>query len=171
MEWLFENDRHWTWVDIWCGYVPHDWKGLRGGMSVVPHRQAEANHKYMSSYDPEKPSRYITYLDANSLYSWSMIKYLPHGGFKSIDPGSFNLSNVRGDSEKDHILDVDLTYPKELHDAHNDYPYCCEHKILEDDMLSPYSKFIAKKHELARGKSSELISSLTWQGKLCYTWN
>ena len=28
-------------------------------------------------------------------------------------------------------------------------------------MLSPYSKFIAKKHELARGKSSKLISSLT----------
>ena len=33
--------------------------------------------------------------------------------------------------------------------------------MLEDDMLSPYSKFIAKKHELARGKSSKLISSLT----------
>ena len=71
------------------------------------------------------------------------------------------MDNVRGDSEKGHILEVNLTYPKELHDAHNDYPYCCEHKILEDDMLSPYSKFIAKKHELARGKSSKLISSLT----------
>ena len=54
-----------------------------------------------------------------------------------------------------------MTYPKELHDAHNDFPYCCEHKILEDDMLSTYSKFNAKKYELARGKSSKLISSLT----------
>ena len=136
-------------------------KGLRGGMSVISHRKAEANNKYMSSYDPEKPSNYITYLDANSLYSWSMIQYLPYGGFKWIEPESFNLSNVRKDSEKGHILEVDLTYPKELHDAHNDYPYCCEHKILEDDMLSPYSKFIAKKHELTKGKSSKLISSLT----------
>ena len=106
-------------------------KGLRGGMSVISHRKAEANNKYMSSYDPEKPSRYITYLDANSLYSWSMIQYLPYGGFNWIDPASFNLDNVIGDSGKGHILEVDLTYPKELHDAHNDYPYCCEHKILD----------------------------------------
>ena len=115
----------------------------------------------MSSYDSEKPSWYITYLDANSLYSWSKIQYLPYGGFKWINPGSFNISNVKDYSEKGHILEVDLSYPKELHDAHNEYPYCCEHKLLEDDMLSSYSKFIAKKHELARGKSSILISSLT----------
>ena len=65
-------------------------KGLRGGISIISHGQAEAKHKYMSSYDPEKPSRYITYLDANSLYSWSIILYLQSGGFKWIDPGSFN---------------------------------------------------------------------------------
>ena len=50
-------------------------KGLRGGMSVISHRKAEANNKYMISYDPKKPSKYITYLDANSLYLWSMIQY------------------------------------------------------------------------------------------------
>ena len=116
--------------------------GLRGGMSVISQRKAEATNEYMSSYDPEKPSRYITYLDANSLYSWSMIQYLPYGGFKWIDPGSFTISNVRHDSKKGHISEVDLSYPKELHDAHNEYPYCCEHKLLEDDMLSSYSKFI-----------------------------
>ena len=44
-------------------------KGLRGGMSVISHRKAEANNKYIKTYDPEKPSKYITYLDANSLYS------------------------------------------------------------------------------------------------------
>ena len=57
-------------------------KGLRGGMSVITHRKAVANNKYMSSYDPDKPSKYITYLDAKSLYSWSMNQYLPYGGFK-----------------------------------------------------------------------------------------
>ena len=135
-------------------------KGLRGGMSVISHRKAEANNKYMTSYDPEKPSKYITYLDANSLYSWSMIQYLPYGGFKWIDPEMFDLNKVTSDSETGHILEVDLLYPKEIHEANNDYPFCCEHKILENDMLSPYAKFIADKHELSSGKSSKLIASM-----------
>ena len=116
-------------------------KGLRG----ISHRKAEVNNKYMNSYDPEKPLKYIIYLDANSLYSWSMIQYLPYAGFKWIDPEMFDLNNVRADSERSHILEVDLLYPKEIHKANNDYPFCCEHKILEDDMLSPYAKFIAEK--------------------------
>ena len=144
-------------------------------MSVISHRRAEANNKYMTLYDPEKPSTYISYLDANSLYSWSMVQYLPYGGFKWIDPESFNLSDVRGDSEIGHILEVDLTDPKELHDdAHNEYPYCCEHKMLEVDMLSSYSRYIAEKHELTIGSartSSKLISSLTDNRTLCYTRN
>ena len=68
---------------------------------------------------------------------------------------------MRGDSEVGHILEVDLSYPKELHDAHNEYPYCCEHATLRDDLLSPHAKHIAEKHELTIGKSSKLISSLT----------
>ena len=40
-------------------------------------------------------------------------------------------------------------------------PYCCEHATLRDDLISPYAKHIAEKHELTIGKSSKLISSLT----------
>ena len=119
-------------------------KVLRGGMSIISHRKAESNNKYMSSYDPEKPSKYITYLHANSLFSWCMIQYSPYGSFEWIDPEKFNSNNVREDSDEGHILAVKLTYPKELHNTHNEYQYCCEHNILEDGMLSPYSKFIAK---------------------------
>ena len=135
-------------------------KGLRGGMSVITHRKAEANNKYMKSYDPQKPSKYITYLDANSLYPWAMNQYLPYGGFTWVNPNKFNLENVKPDSEIGHILEVDLTYPNELHDFHNEYPYCCDHVTLKDDMLSPYAKLIAEKHGLASGKSSKLVSSL-----------
>ena len=67
-----------------------------------------------------------------------MIQYLPYGGFKWIDPGSFNSVNVKADSHISHILEVDLSYPKELHDAHNEYPYCFEHTTLKDDVLSPF---------------------------------
>ena len=32
--------------------------------------QSGTNTKYMKSYDDSKPSKYITYLDANNLYGW-----------------------------------------------------------------------------------------------------
>ena len=54
---------------------------IRGGVSYICERYAKANHKYISDYDPTKPSTYITYLDANNLYGWAMNEDLPTGGF------------------------------------------------------------------------------------------
>ena len=54
-------------------------KGSRGGNSYIAKRYAKANNKYMSDYDPEKPSTFITYLDKNNLHGWSMSEYLPYG--------------------------------------------------------------------------------------------
>ena len=130
-------------------------KGLRGGMSVISHRKSEANNKYMKSYDPQKPSKYITFLDANSLYPWAMNHYLPYRSFRWVNPDEFILKNVKPDSDIRNILDVDLTYSKELHDFHNEYPFCCEHRTLNDDMLSPYAKCIAEKHGLKKTKNTK----------------
>ena len=70
-------------------------KGLRGGLSVITHRKATANNKYMKDYDNNKPDIYIPYLDANNLYGWAMKQYLPYGGFKWKDPEEFVLNNVK----------------------------------------------------------------------------
>lgn len=43
-------------------------RGIRGGIAMISHRHAAANNRYMSTYDPTKPSSFITYLDANNLY-------------------------------------------------------------------------------------------------------
>ena len=43
-------------------------KGIRGGISHISKRYAEANNKYMKSYDSSKKSKFIQYLDANNLY-------------------------------------------------------------------------------------------------------
>ena len=39
----------------------------------------------MKSYGNNKPSKYVTNLDANNLYSWSMSQYLPYSEFKLLN--------------------------------------------------------------------------------------
>ena len=68
------------------------------------------------AYNPSKPSKFITYLDANNLYGWAMSKKLPTGGFKWMTEGEHE--NWRGIPR---ILEVALEYPAELHNLHNDY--------------------------------------------------
>ena len=53
-------------------------KGMRGGVSYIAKRHSNANNKYMECYDNSKESKYITYLDANSLYGWAMGQYLTY---------------------------------------------------------------------------------------------
>ena len=36
----------------------------------------------MQSYDANKSSKFITYLDVNNLYGWAMSQYLPDSGSK-----------------------------------------------------------------------------------------
>ena len=57
-------------------------KGLSGGISYIAKRYAKANKKYLNDYDAKKPSTFISYLDMNKLYGWTMSEYLPYEGFK-----------------------------------------------------------------------------------------
>ena len=43
-------------------------KGIRGGVSMISTRYGKANNPYMKDYDPDKPTKYISYLDANNLF-------------------------------------------------------------------------------------------------------
>ena len=114
-------------------------KGLRGGISYIAHRHPEANNKYMKNYDLDKLISYLLYLDASNLYGWAMSKPLPYGNFKWVYPDTvFYLDDKKNILVGDtlipkkkgigHIYEVDLEYPKELHDLHNDYP-CAPEKI------------------------------------------
>ena len=91
-------------------------KGIRGGVSMINNRYGKANNKYMGkSFKDIEPYKYITYLDANNLYSWAMSKPFPTHGIK-------RKVNVLETWEKHScILEVDLKYPKSLHDLHSDY--------------------------------------------------
>ena len=139
-------------------------KGLRGGISYIANRYAKANNKYMSEYDENMPSKYIMYLDANNLYGWAMSQYLPTGGFKWLTEkqiNKINLAQYNEDSNKGLILEVDLEYPKELHESHNSYPLAAEKVKVTDDMLSEYCKTIATKYNISTGLVHKLIPTLS----------
>ena len=138
-------------------------KGLRGGISYIANRYGKANNKYMKEYNEKAPSKYIMYLDANNLYGWAMSQYLPTGGFrwmtqKQID--KINLTKYEVDSKKGLILEVDLEYPEELHDLHNDYPLAPEKVKVAKDMLSEYCQNIAEKYGISTGLVYKLIPTL-----------
>ena len=138
-------------------------KGLRGGISYIAHRYGKANNKYMSSYNPQEENSYLMYLDANNLYGWAMSQPLPYGDFKWLDfkdPEEIELFNYHQYSDKGIILEVDLEYPEELHDLHNDYPCAPEKICVSNDMLSDYCREIKNLHGNSSGTVPKLITSL-----------
>jgi hypothetical protein len=118
-------------------------RGIRGGISVISHRHSKANNKYLSDFDKNEESKFIAYLDANSLYGWAMIQSLATGDFKWEKPEEFNeeiILKLLDDAKTGYIFDVDLEYPQDLHDKHNDYPLAADRVCVQFDQLSDHSK-------------------------------
>lgn len=138
-------------------------KGLRGGTSMISHRYAKANNKYMKNYDVNDISSYIIYLDANNLYGHAMIQKLPTGDLKWIEPtadvGNLHdyINSLECDDDVGYFVECDLHYPKELHDLHNSYPLAVEKKTINENELSPYQLNQLKTHD---EKHSEKIEKL-----------
>ena len=115
----------------------------------------------MNDYDLEKPSTFITYLDKNNLYVWTMSEYLHYGEFnwlKNVD--KFDVNSINEKSDTGYFLEVDLEYPNELHELHNDYPLAPEKLAVTNDMLSKYCKKIADKYDINVGDVKKLIPNL-----------
>ena len=107
-----------------------------------------------SEFDPAKESKFISYLDANNLYGWAMSKQLHTSGFKLMT-----------DDELDDwkhlscILEVDLEYPEQLNNLHNDYPLALECvKIGNVEKLIP--NLNSKTHYVAHYENLKLYESL-----------
>ena len=84
----------------------------------------------MKDHNKDEEESFLQYDDANNLYGFAMIQPLPVNGFdwvedlSKIDEGF--IKNYNGDSDKRYILQVDVEYPKNLHDLHSDIPFLPE---------------------------------------------
>lgn len=116
-------------------------RGVRGGISQCSKRHSVANNEYMDvDYDASKPSSYIMYFDVNNLYGWAMSHPLPISDYTWLSTDFFgegddfqsNIFKISDDAEYGFMMEVDIEYPENLHNLHNDYPFCSEHLYVGD---------------------------------------
>ena len=84
----------------------------------------------MKNDDSRKLSSFLMYLDANNIYGWAMCRKLPLNNFEWIDnPNEIFTTKTILDydektNDKGYLLEVDIEYPKHLHNDHRDLPFC-----------------------------------------------
>ena len=82
----------------------------------------KATNKSLKSYEPNKPTLYIIYLGANSLYGQSMMQICPTNLLDWVNQRHFNLNENSNNSPTVFFLEVDLRYPNKFYDLYNNYP-------------------------------------------------
>jgi hypothetical protein len=58
-----------------------------------------------------------------------MSQYMPYGGFRWEEPTLDGLFDLDERSPVGRMYEVDITYPRELHDLHNDLPFLPENSV------------------------------------------
>ena len=92
-----------------------------------------------------------------------MSQYLPYGGFKWLSQEEINRFDGNSIDENrfyGYILEVDLEYPDELYELHNDYSLDPEKLEISNDMLSKYCRDIAKKYGVKVDGVNKLVPNL-----------
>ena len=116
-------------------------KKVKGGVCQVSSKNATANTKYMEDYDNHIISSYLTYLDANKLHGLAMCLKLQYGSLKwSNDIKTTDDVMKHEDNDVGCLLEVDLHYPKHLHDYHNGYPLAPEIMSVKESILPDVKK-------------------------------
>ncbi len=113
---------------------------LRKG--VYPNDHMDCVERFEEPALPPKEAFYSVWndehiLDANNLYGWAMSQPLPTGEFDWLtdqEIADLDVTDVADDNEQGYILEVDLQYPSELHDFHNDYRLAPEKMKISSEM-------------------------------------
>ena len=125
---LLTEDKH----DIHTMLEDH----VRGGQVSLQTRLVECNDKGG-----------ICYIDANNMYGYAMSLALPTGGHECLLREEIESKKWEEELNRDmdecsysYVFEVDLEYPRELHDEHDDLPFCPEKRKIKEEDLSPFQK-------------------------------
>ena len=67
-----------------------------------------------------------------------MIKELPTGGFEWSDIRLDKIMQTSDESDVGYFAMVDLNYPDNIHNCHNDFPLAAEKLKIDAEMFSQY---------------------------------
>ena len=81
-------------------------------------------------------------------------------GLKQTKIDNLDIKTINSDGEICYILEVDLDYPKHLHDNHSDYPLAVEKKIITEDQISPVNQEFLKINKEKFRPSTKLVPDL-----------
>ena len=70
------------------------------------------------------------------------------------------MIKLKQEDDLGYILEVDLQYPSELHESHNEYPLAPESIKIDKECLSPYAKDGLKKLGGSCGIAKKLLTTL-----------
>ena len=136
-------------------------EGIRAGICHSVHRYVKAKNKYMKNYNKDEESSYIQYLDANNLYGWAVSKKLPVKGFRWLDSDEINeineefIKNYNENDNKSYIIEVDVRYPKRLHELHGDLPFLPERMKIDKSNKLVCNLFNKKK----KGRTHKFVKT------------
>ena len=143
-------------------------KGMRDGVSRICKSFSIANNKYLKLSDLTQESKHI-YLDVNNLHGCALSKFLPTGGFKSIDTQEVDLNKSSSNSLKVCVLEVDLECPNELCELYNDYPLALDKIEIIEEMLSSYQFNIDDIYNISIGNVKKLVLKFFDKKSMCFT--
>ena len=120
-------------------------KGIRGGITQAVKRYAKANNNYMNDLTIPMKRAYI-------FNTWMQTTFTDGKWFKIYQHMDLNgrmektlplkkLTNLSKKDKRGYLLEVDVKYPKELHENHNELPFLAEKmKIKRVEKLVPNLK-------------------------------
>jgi hypothetical protein len=114
----------------------------RGGYTFVgTERYFKANNKYLNDYDENIESKYGLYVDANNLYGLAICQHLPYSDIKSTNDILIDdVLNTPDDSDIGYMVELDLSFPKEIHELLTQFVPCPENLKPTKEWFNEYQQ-------------------------------